>query len=185
MSHVTVNGISWYALPINPEPWAIGPLGVGRKNGKYYPYVGKNQQLAAYQDAVREEFSDAQIKKIEGRVRVRFFFWRERAEYTTPQARTHRKHEADLTNLQKALEDALQDIFFDNDRDVNSVESVLVRQGPNVVGKILVAVSESPPIPDAVINLPTDVYQMMDSFEESIVAVESSNVNTPPEGLPL
>jgi Holliday junction resolvase RusA-like endonuclease len=129
----------WYELDLNPEPWAIGPLGVNRKGG-LRPFVGRNQQLFNFQEAVKEAMNSPQFvpEMIVGDVALIFYFWRQRAEYTTPQARTHRKHEADTTNMQKALEDALQGVLYKNDKDVKFINSIQVAQGPDVRGKILV-----------------------------------------------
>lgn len=135
--------MAWYVVHVNPEPWAVGPLDLGRRNGKVYATMGQNQQLAAYQEAVREEIKSQNPKMLEpdpGGIGLRFFFWRNRAEYTTPNQRQHRKHEADLTNLVKATEDALQGILFENDRDTRHIEAYLVEQGPEVEGKILIFV---------------------------------------------
>ena len=148
--------MDWYVVELNPEPWAIGPVGYARRNGKMSAYVGRNQQLDAYKEAVRESLGLG-LPMIEGKVRLEFYFWRNRAAYTTPQAQTHRKHEADLTNLQKATEDALQGVLFKNDRDVNEVYSVLVAQGPEVEGKIVIGVERSVEQPE----LPTEVQALL------------------------
>jgi len=129
--------VDYFVLDINPEPWAVGPAGVARKNGKLIPYIGPNKQLQAYQNAIKELIGE-QPKFIDGKILLRFYFWRNRAEYETPQARTHRKHEADTTNLQKATEDALQGILFKNDKDVVDIHSKMVAQGPDVRGKIVI-----------------------------------------------
>lgn len=128
----------WIALDVNPEPWAIGPVGVARRGGKIQPYVGRNAQLAEYQAAVKEELGEQEM--LEGKIVLRFFFWRNRADYVTPQARTHRKHEADLTNLQKATEDALQGVLFKNDKDVADIHSTMVAQGPEIRGRIILGI---------------------------------------------
>lgn len=133
--------LRWYALDINPEPWDLGRVSVGRFKGKYTGTISPNKQLQAYQNAVREE-----IGPLEGlithNIELVFFFWRNRAEYTTQNQRQHRKHEADVTNLQKGLEDALQSILYVNDRDVVHTDSWLVEQGPDVRGRILIGIRE-------------------------------------------
>jgi len=133
----------WYALEINPEPWAIGPVGSARRGGKLTSYVGRNAQLHAYEEAIKEAVREqlpVGYKMIDGPIVLTLFFWRNRAEYTTPQAKTHRKHEADLTNLQKATEDALQGVLFKNDKDVCIVDSTMVEQGAGVVGRVVIGV---------------------------------------------
>jgi Holliday junction resolvase RusA-like endonuclease len=158
------NGWYWFVLDLNPEPWAIGPLSVGRaKGGKVFPSVGRNTQLYHYQMAVKEALGTPDIF-FESKVELRFFFWRRRDEYNTPQARTHRKHEADLTNLQKATEDALQGVLFKNDKDVNDVHSVMVKQGPDVDSYVVIAIRKGQINPVA--QLPHDVIALMDELED-------------------
>lgn len=129
----------WHVLDINAEPWALGPVSIqyGKGGGKF-PAVGRNAQLAAFQDAVRGSIKDAEM--IEGRVKITFYFWRVRSEYTTAKQREVRKHEADATNMQKATEDALQGIFFANDRDVSDIRSVIVEQSATTEPKIVISV---------------------------------------------
>lgn len=154
----------WFVLDINPEPWAIGPVGYSRRGGKMSAYVGRNQQLDAYKNAIKETLGEGH-DLIEGKVRVRFWFWRNRAEYTTPQARTHRKHEADVTNMQKATEDALQGVLFKNDKDVNDIHSVIVEQGPEVEGRIVIMVEASHDFPDVMAEFPAHISEVMDNLD--------------------
>lgn len=134
----------WLHVPVNPEPWAIGPVGYARRNGKMSAYVGRNAQLDAYKQAVAEAVSEywGNLPVLEGKFKVHFYFWRNQAEYTTAQSRQHRKHEADATNLQKATEDALQGIVFSNDKDNKMVGSVVMAQGPSVVGQIVINIQD-------------------------------------------
>ena len=154
----------WFVLDVNPEPWAVGPVGYARRSGKMSAYVGRNAQLEAFKEAVREGLGDGH-KKIDGRVALQFFFWRNRADYKTPQSRTHRKHEADLTNLQKATEDALQGVLFDNDKDTNEVHAVLVEQGPDVKGRIVISIEESADFSQVMAAFPQSVCELMDSID--------------------
>lgn len=130
----------WYILDVNPEPWAIGDLSVGRRGGKYFPMVGRNQQLHNYKEAVREELRAYFPELLEGKIELKFYFWRRRDEYKTPQARGHRKHEADGTNLAKATEDALQGVLFKNDKDVSRMIWEIVDQGPDVTPRVVVGI---------------------------------------------
>lgn len=139
MMQKTENGWTWIVLSLNPEPWRIGPLSVGRKNGKMFPMVGRDTQLYYYQQAIKEELGD-EWTLIQGPVELKFFFWRRRDEYQTPQARSHRKHEADGTNMAKATEDALQGVLFKNDKDTNHMEWTIVEQGPQVEPRIVIAI---------------------------------------------
>lgn len=114
--------IHWFSLDVNPDPWAIGPLGVGRRNGKLYPYVGKNAQMDAYKQTVKELLVDSRPLP-EGEYTLTFYFWRRLDSHESG-----RKHQADATNLIKATEDALQGMLFDNDRAVRDVRGVIVEQ---------------------------------------------------------
>lgn len=141
---MTTRTENWLYLTVNPEPWAIGPVGYSRRGGKMSAYVGRNQQLAAFQEAVREEVAEQWGDRLmipSGiNISLAFWFWRQRAEYTTPKAKVHRKHEADSTNMQKACEDALQGIVFENDRDVREIRTVQMAQDSDTVGRIVIRV---------------------------------------------
>ena len=143
----------WFVARINPEPWAIGPVGYSRRGGKMSAYVGQNQQLNAFKEALREELGEQELQ--DGQHVLYLYFWRNRAEYTTPQARTHRKHEADVTNMQKATEDALQGVLFKNDRDVREVHSFLMDRDQTLEPGIVIGLAPymEQPLPEAVIAL--------------------------------
>lgn len=128
---------TWFVLAVNPDPWAIGPLGVGKRNGKYFPYVGRNTQLAAYKDTISSLLEGVNLLP-QGEYSLTFFFWR-RLESSATDRR--RKHAADTTNLQKATEDALQGVLFDNDRDVRHVESYLVSQTEDTMPMVVMRAS--------------------------------------------
>ena len=123
----------WFVLAVNPDPWAIGPVGVGRKNGKMYPYVGRNNQLHDYQQAVKEALTDIEPLSA-GEYDLRFYFWRRLDEHASG-----KKHYADATNLQKSTEDALQGVLFDNDRLVRRVGSEIVEQSATAEPCIVIA----------------------------------------------
>lgn len=168
-----IEGRRWFLLDVNPEPWAIGPVSVGRRGGKVYPIVGRNQQLDSYKQAIAEELGD-EHEFIVGPIQLEFYFWRNLAEYKTPQARAHRKHEADATNLQKATEDALQGILFKNDKDVKDVRSVIVEQGSDTVGRVLFSIRQwdgqyfLPPEIWEQINYPPKVIQDLGALEDDL-----------------
>ena len=173
----------WFLLDVNPEPWAIGPVGYSRRGGKMSAYVGRNQQLDAYKEAVRESLTayfvdhpEDEFVKLDGKVMLVFYFWRNRAEYETPQARRHRKHEADVTNLQKATEDALQGILFENDRDVALVQAEIREQGPDVIPCIIVGI-------DSYIEyyLPPAVEELLDQRDSQPYVEPDPESNSPVE----
>lgn len=138
--------LRWYGLLINPEPWAMGQVSVGKKNGRVFPIVGKNSQLAAYQEAVRESMEEQWPDKITGDVRLVFLFWRNLAVYTSQTGRQVQKHKPDTTNLQKATEDALQGILFKNDNQVVDVRSHMVEVGTETVGRVVIGIEEHNPV---------------------------------------
>jgi Holliday junction resolvase RusA-like endonuclease len=153
-------------IDVNPEPWAIGPVGYARRGGKMSAYVGQNKQLDAYKQAVAESAkpllpADHILWNCD--MQLEFYFWRQRADYKTPQARTARKHEADLTNMVKATEDALQGVVYKNDRDTKSIIAHLVEQGPDVQGRILVCVRREYSA-SLLTSLPIDVLARLESF---------------------
>lgn len=167
--------MSWYVLDINPEPWAVGPLGVGRKNGKVYPYVGPNQQLISYQQAVKEE-----LESLDGRLYIKcdfelnFWFWRNIASHLTPSGRKASANYADTTNLQKATEDALQGVLFSNDRNCKSVSSEIVDQGPDVRGLVVIllrALPDGAPFEESVLaDFPPPLKNKIDQIRKSPVS---------------
>ena len=153
--------IFWYVLEINPEPWKVGPVSVGRKNGKIFPMVGRDQQLYNYQMALKDEF-----KRIYGEVTqldrdMKFtltaYFWRNRAEYTTQAQREHRKHEADGTNLYKATEDAMQGVLYKNDLNNINGNWIMMDQGPEAKSLVVLKFDTAPSIISAYMEFPSDV----------------------------
>lgn len=143
----------WRVLCINPEPWAIGPLSIGRKKSGVFPRIGPNQQLVTFQQAVREELAGITMVEYE-MVELDFYFWRQLESYKVGN-RTVVKKAADVTNLQKATEDALQGLAIANDRNVKRISSHLVAQGQDVEPRIIIRIKEyqgldPQEIPDAV-----------------------------------
>lgn len=118
----------WFVLHIQPEPWRIPPMSPGRKGGKLYVATGADEQLATYQAAVRDLMEPivhdlALVPTDVGRLQLTIFYWRQI---------TKGVHEADATNLNKALEDALQGVLYDNDRRVGRITGDIVQQDENV-----------------------------------------------------
>lgn len=114
---------------INPAPWAVGPLGVGRRKGGHYAYVGPNAALVTYQKALREALEEKYNPRPLGQqyLDIEFYFWRKIETYQSGK-RTAHSHVADVTNLQKATEDALQGFLFDNDRQTLQIRSEIIEQ---------------------------------------------------------
>lgn len=139
----------WYTLWLNPEPWAVGTA----HRGGISPNIG----LVAYQNAVREALQD-EPKLPPNFRRFEFRFWRRQDRYIDAADHIRQRNQADATNMQKSLEDALQGILFDNDRDVVDIRSIIVDQGVNVEPCILIRAMPSRPlegyddIPDGLIQ---------------------------------
>jgi Holliday junction resolvase RusA-like endonuclease len=117
-------------LPINPVPWTSPSVAFKTKR------VYKAAELTAYQNAVKEQVLEAGIEPVElapgARLELSFWFWRRLDSGTPGAGRKRRARQVDATNLQKALEDALQGVLFANDRDVHYIHSYVVEQGPDV-----------------------------------------------------
>lgn len=154
----------WLVLPINPEPWAIGPVGIHRAGGKVGAHVGRNIQLASFQEAVRESTLQwleehglkAEDVLIQGLVELKFFFWRRLDSYQRD-GKSTRKHQVDVTNMQKATEDALAGIFYANDRQVIHCDSFLMADQSGEVEPMIVIGVGATEYPDARKVIPAHV----------------------------
>lgn len=115
---------AWFLLRVQPEPWRTPPHGVGRKAGKLFVTSGSDEQLVTYQNTIRdlmnplvpspELFLDNKYP-----VKLTLYYWRKLGKGIA---------HADVTNLNKALEDALQGILYENDRMVQNIKGVIVAQ---------------------------------------------------------
>ena len=119
----------WFFVPVNPYPWKVPPMTVGRKGKALFVRAGRDEGLHTFKQAVAEIVGAQNPHLIDGKVKLSLWFWRNIPEYTTTQGRRARKHEADVTNMQKATEDALQGILYLNDVDNIDVHSRLISQG--------------------------------------------------------
>lgn len=127
-----------YALPLNPEPWAIGPaFPIRSGKGGLTAKVGPNKTLQAYQNAVRDELMLQNCEVVPGEYSLRFTFSRQLASYQGVDG-TSTRNGADATNMQKATEDALQGVLIGNDRDVVRVQSYRADQGSHVTNPFVV-----------------------------------------------
>lgn len=123
-----------YRIPgINPEPWAIGPVGTRMNKGKRVAYVGEEAVLKNYQQALRTEFESIQLPPnvINEPSELEIYFWRRLDKYEFDGGAKHQRHVADTTNLVKGTEDALQGILFPNDRLNMVIHGHIVEQSPS------------------------------------------------------
>lgn len=163
----------WHVIHgINPQPWAVGPAGVSRGNGKLQAFIGRNEQLYNYQQAIREELQAiSAFPKIGGEIALQFFLWRQRELKELGEGRNTRQGRVDATNMQKALEDALQGIFYVNDSLVRKVMSEVVEQGPNVTPRIVVEIK--PWFGFDPSQIPDHIWQIIDN-QPSLLAVDGT-----------
>jgi Holliday junction resolvase RusA-like endonuclease len=166
----------WIVLRLNPQPWAIGPLSLGRKPGGFYPKIGPNAQLVAYQNAVREGLQAQGVKMLIGEVELRFYFSRTIESYKRRTGRNVSAHASDITNLQKATEDALQGVLIANDRDVVACSSVLLDQGVEARSFIIIRISRPH---DHQSEIPKSVLH--EALAEPEVAIANANWLPPAE----
>ena len=166
-----------YALPLNPEPWAVGPAFVVRTGGAPKARIGPDHTLQTYQNAVKDELRLQGVTEIlPGDYSLHFSFSRQLAKYGTASGRTSTRNAADATNMQKATEDALQGVLIHNDRDVVRVGSVIIDQGPSVtpfvVIEILYGLTDEDP------SVLTDApLELMDEAIERMFATELAREN--------
>lgn len=134
---------------INPEPWAASTFGITRGGGKHQFRAHKNQVLATYQkavkDTVREKYPDHTLLRVP--LDVEFFFWRQINKWQGESGAAQNQY-ADATNLQKALEDALEKVVYTNDRLVKRVRSWVVEQDehttPMIIARVVLLRAELP-----------------------------------------
>lgn len=126
-------GPIWIKLRVNPEPWAVGTITRVKGGARLSP----DPNLVAFQRAVREELENEKMLPDDYR-KITFYFFRQRVQYLDNRDKVRTRNQADATNMQKALEDALQGILFANDREVRDIRSVIVDQGVDVTPMILI-----------------------------------------------
>lgn len=127
----------WYTLFLNPEPWAVGSVSIGKRDGHHVGRISPNPNLAAFQKAVKEELANVKMLTPDYR-KFEFYFWRQQARYIDAADRVRQRNQADATNLQKGLEDALQGVLFENDREVADIRSIIIAQGPGIPPLIII-----------------------------------------------
>lgn len=128
---------------INPEPWMAPDLTTLRRGGRTIPAATKKEALRSYQMAVKESveaaYDDGPITAGTN-IWLRFYFWRQlELEPVGDQGRMRRRRRVDATNLQKSLEDALQGVLYENDRDVVWPMSFIIAQDHDVTPRIVIA----------------------------------------------
>lgn len=134
----------WFTIRgINAEPWTSPGIGVGRgKGGGVYGYAMKDGGLATYQSAIAgalmQQYPDHE--PLLGECEVGFYIWRQLVVYEGEKKKVTR-NKADATNMQKALEDALEGVLIGNDRDDVHVSTWLMEQTKETEPLILIQVT--------------------------------------------
>ncbi len=128
---------------INPQPWTVGNLSMGRKGGRNFPMISKRAELRNYQDAIAQAFTflDPAPEMTLEPVALTIYYWRQVEEYRNDNGKLVVKHRADLTNLNKGLEDALQKILFKNDNQVVRFHSEIVEQERDTDPRIVIIIA--------------------------------------------
>lgn len=167
------NQTRWYLLSVQAEPWTTGRISVGKKNGHLHVKLSPDAQLQIFQEAVREEMVNCIPLPTSSKYSLTFFVWRQIESYVTTAGKTVVRNAVDATNVQKALEDALQGNLIENDRDVAEIRTIMVEQERNTVPYIVIKAE-----PWAGLNpeeLPESIWRDMDEsavkllFEDLVV----------------
>jgi Holliday junction resolvase RusA-like endonuclease len=151
----------WFVIGITAQPWAVGSLGVGYRGKKPYAYIGPNQQLQAYQEALKEQLEGAGM--LLGEVEVQLYIWRKLETAKNFGGRDRKAKTSDATNIQKATEDALQGILIENDRNVRRISTEIVAQNENTESCIVVRTRPYQPLRTSVI--PNEVWNDIDRVQ--------------------
>lgn len=135
---------------VNPYPWRAPKNSTMRRGGKIIPTSYPDPEMVIYQEAVKEFIRDEYprlelIPPGEHGLHVTFSYWRS-LNYGG-----QRRNPVDVTNLNKALEDALQGLLYDNDRFNRTVTGNMVVQARDIEPLIMITAVqyESEPFDDA------------------------------------
>lgn len=135
------DGRLWYVLNLNPVPWTAGEVAFASTgSGGRRTYMRPSKDMKNYQDAIRDEMSEWMTIPLFTEVDVLFVFCRSLDEIVRGSARNSRVHVADATNMQKATEDALQGILFDNDNQNRVVRSIIYEQERDIEPYVAIGV---------------------------------------------
>lgn len=148
---------TWVTAETNPQPWNVElALGFNNATRKNYPKAVPSPQLVTFQKALSTIIRNGNPKMTAGEVEVKIFIWRQMEVYRSHKTdRNIRKHQADATNMQKAIEDAVQGILIENDRNVRRITTEIVEQGHDVTGRVVISVG--PYVPKWEQEIPTDI----------------------------
>ena len=123
-----------YHLPgLDPIPWKAPEGFIGRRSGSMFVGHHADPSCTGFKEAVAEDFPvhnpNFRTFPFED-IDLIFWLWRN----------TEGHNVADATNCQKLLEDSLQRILFTNDRQVQSVTTHWMEQGPKAEPYIMIGI---------------------------------------------
>lgn len=130
----------WYVVDgVNPEPWESPEGSVARKAGKMYVQMHKPFKLRAFQEDFAQSFKEQNDEwtTSEEEMALTFYVWRNVDHLI-------KANIADATNMQKAIEDALQGILYKNDRQVQDVRTLIVAQDNDVEPAVVIQIRPWP-----------------------------------------
>jgi Holliday junction resolvase RusA-like endonuclease len=167
---------------LNPEPWTAPQGSVGRKGGRFTVRMHSEEQMKNYKDALREALKQDGPVNFGGiDLELHFIFWRQVASYETLAGNRSHAQVADATNLQKASEDALQGLLFDNDRSIRLVSSWIADQSNDVHPRVVIKISPFGSPPQSYTELAAWVGGALDA-DGARRADPSSNILGPDRG---
>lgn len=121
-----------FVVDINPIPWRVPPFSVGRgKNRGAYVVAGRDAELHAYEEAVRDEVAAQGAYMMPGPYMIQLWLSRKTSDNVNP---------ADVTNMQKSTEDALQGVVIENDTETVSIFSHRLLQSDSAPGFVVIEV---------------------------------------------
>jgi Holliday junction resolvase RusA-like endonuclease len=130
---------------INAVPWQAPKLGIGRKAGRQYPMSYPVDEMIVYKEAIKEylylKYPQNGPLIARENLLVSFWYWR------SLNFGGQRRNRCDVTNLNKCLEDALQGVLFNNDRDNRIVLGVMMRQDRDIEPHIVIQVEPIDVVP--------------------------------------
>jgi len=135
-----------YLIPgVNPVPWKAPINTVQRRGSKSFCQSRKHPDTDAYQQQLIDRFSvlypDVESLGKEWDVELTITFWRDLTPFKRSDGRTGRARKADVSNMVKSTEDALQGILFDNDRQVQSASGIIAHQAMDIEPLLLIELS--------------------------------------------
>lgn len=120
-----------FCIFTNPEPWRVPPMSPGRnkKTGKLIVQSGRDELVASYQEEIREAVLAQGAYMMDPGYKIDLYFYRIQETVNTGSGRKNKRSRADATNMQKAIEDALQGTVIHNDVDTVSIASHVIPAG--------------------------------------------------------